>query len=73
MSFLHSTCYQQENKSGETLDQFLNKLKTLTKGCNFTQVSAEVYKSEMIRDTFIDRILSNNIQHQLLERKTLDL
>ena len=73
MSFLHDILSTRKQKSGEALDQFLNELKTLVKDCNFTQVSAEVYKSEMIRDAFIDGLLSNDIRQQLLESKTLDL
>ena len=30
----------RKQKSDETLDQFLNELKTLAKDCNFTHVSA---------------------------------
>ena len=63
----------RKQKSGENLDQFLNNLKTLAKYCNFSAVNAEQYKSEMIRDAFINGLVSNSIRQRLLENKTLDL
>ena len=63
----------RKQKAGESLDQFLNELKTLAKDCDFKTVSAEQYKSEMIRDAFINRLQSNHISQRLLENKTCDL
>ena len=63
----------RKQKSGENLDQFLNNLKTLAKDCNISAVNAEQYKSEMIRDAFINGLVSNSIRQRLLENKTLDL
>ena len=39
-----------EQKPGETLDKYLNELKTLAKDCDFKAVSSEKYKSEIICD-----------------------
>ncbi|XP_057305421.1 uncharacterized protein LOC130642352 [Hydractinia symbiolongicarpus] len=63
----------RKQKASKTLDQFLNELKTLAKECDFHPVSAEEYKSEMIRDAFINRLSSNIIRQRLLENRTLDL
>ena len=67
---LLATCKQ---RPGETLDQFLVEPKTLAKDCNFANITAEQYRSESIRDAFINGISSNNIRQRLLENKTLDL
>lgn len=63
----------RKQKASETLDQFLNELKTLAKECDFHPVSAEEYKSEMIRDAFINGLSSNIIRQRLLENRILDL
>ena len=63
----------RKQKAGESLDQFLNELKTLAKDCDLKTVSAEQYKSEMIRDAFINGLQSNHICQRLLENKTLNL
>ena len=62
----------RKQKPSESIDQFLNELKNLSKNCKFTAVNAEQYKSEMIRDAFINGLLSNVIRQRLLENKTLD-
>ncbi|XP_065650708.1 uncharacterized protein LOC136078821 [Hydra vulgaris] len=57
----------------ESIDQFLNEFKNLSKDRKFTAVSDEQYKSEMIRDAFINCLLSNILRQRKLENKTLDL
>lgn len=59
--------------SGETLDEYLQVLKTLSKDCNFKNATAAQYRDESIRDAFITGLLSNSIRQRLLENKTLDL
>ena len=59
--------------SGESLDDFLQELRTLSKNCNFKSVSADKYREEQIRDAFITGISSNYIRQRLLENSTLDL
>ena len=54
MSCLQDIYYPLGNKAGKSLDQFLNELKTLATDCDFKTVSAEQYKSEMIRNVFIN-------------------
>ncbi|CAJ1099219.1 Hypothetical predicted protein [Octopus vulgaris] len=63
----------RKQKLGESLDQFLNELKILAKDCDFVAVSAEQYRSEMIRDVFINGLTSNQIRQRLLENKSVDL
>jgi len=63
----------RKQKSGETLDEYLEELKKLSKDCNFEAVTADVYKSEMIRDSFINGLSSNYIRQRLLENSKLTL
>ena len=63
----------RKQQIGETLDQYLQELKLLSKDCNFLQVSAIQYRDEAVRDAFISGLLSGSIQQRLLENKTLDL
>ena len=63
----------RRQQAGESLDEFLNVLKLLSKDCNFKAVSAENYQKEMIRDAFINGLLSQQIRQRLLENTTLDL
>ena len=65
-----TTCRQE---SGQTLEQFLNKLKLLAKDCCFKAVTADEYLKETIRDAFIRGIQSKEIRKRLLEFDTLDL
>ena len=51
----------RKQKTGESLNECLEELKKLSKHCTFSAVAAEVYRSEMIRDSFINGISSNYI------------
>ena len=55
------------------MDQFLQRLKTLAKDCNFRPVTADQYREELIRDAFISGLESNLIRQRLLEQRILDL
>ena len=48
-------------------------LTKLSKGCNFTNVTGEEYRKEMIRDAFINGITSHSIRQRLLENAKLSL
>ena len=63
----------RRQKSGETLDEFLQALKSLSKVCNFQNVTEIVYRYEAVRDAFITGLLSNTIHQRLLEINSLDL
>ena len=67
---LLSTCKQEPN---ESLDRFLNRLKSLSKDCNFTAVSAVEHRDAAIRDAFISGLTSSDIRLRLLEKENLDL
>ena len=64
----------RKQKSRESLDGFIEELKKLIKHCGFETVTAKVYHSEMIRDSFINGLCSNYICQRLLEnaKSTLD-
>ena len=63
----------RRQKSRETLDEFLQVLKSLSKVCIFQNVTEIVYRDEAVRDAFITGLLSNTICQRLLENSTLDL
>lgn len=63
----------RRQQATETLDEYLQALKTLSKDCNFKNVTANQYCEESIRDAFIAGLQSNLIRQRLLENKTLDL
>lgn len=52
----------RKQKAGESLDEYLEELKKLSKHCEFVTVTAETYRSEMIRDSFINGLSSNYIR-----------
>ena len=58
---------------GESLQQFLQVLKTLSKDCSFRAVTAEQYRWELIRDAFINGLASAAVRQRLLEREDLSL
>ncbi|XP_042203814.1 uncharacterized protein LOC121853621 [Homarus americanus] len=63
----------RRQQSGESLDEYLQDLRQLSKDCNFKVVTAEANRDEYIRDAFINGLLSPMIRQRLLENKTLDL
>lgn len=58
---------------GESLDEYLQALKTSSKGCAFKAVTSTQHCEEPIRYTFISSLQSSLIPQRLLENKTLDL
>jgi len=67
---LLSTRHQQSN---ETLSEFLQALRSLSKECEFAAVSAQEYTEEMIRDAFINCLASPSIRQDLLEQEDPNL
>ena len=65
-----STRHQQP---AETLDEYPQSLKTLSKDCNYQGVTSILYREESIRYVFITGLTSGFIRQRLLENKTLDL
>ena len=60
-----------KQKPNQSLAEFNGLLLKLAKDCDFRDVTAAQYRDDMVRDSFIGGILSNNIRQRLLERKTL--
>ena len=67
---LLATCKQD---NGQSLDQYLQQLKSLAKDCNFKNVTADQYRDYAIRDAFIAGIQDGQIRQRLLEQESLDL
>ena len=57
----------------ESLDEYLQALKSMSKDCNFRQVTSVEYCNEAVRDTFIRGLLNGDIRQRLLENETLNL
>jgi len=62
-----------KQRTAESLQQFLQALKLLSKDCTFQAVSAEQYREEIIRDTFINGQNFQGIRQRLLEKDDLSL
>ena len=63
----------RKQQPGESLDEYLQELKILSKDCNFSDVTPYQHRDEAVRDAFIIGLLSTNIGQRLLENKTLNL
>ncbi|KAK4322446.1 hypothetical protein Pmani_006786 [Petrolisthes manimaculis] len=63
----------RKQQPGESVDQFLQFLKLLSRDCGFKAFSATVYAQESIRDAFISGLSSSVIRQRLLEKHTLTL
>ena len=57
----------------ETVDEFLQALKTLSVDCNFQAVTADQHRQQYIRDAFVRGLRSDWIRQRLLESRDLDL
>ena len=65
-----TTCKQQPD---QTLDEYIQILKRLSKDCNFTAVNPEQHRQEGIRDAFMAGLMSNHIRQRLLESENINL
>lgn len=63
----------RRQESSESLDAYLQALKSLGKDCNFQAVTANQNRDDYIRDSFINGLQSNAIRQRLLENETLTL
>ena len=63
----------RKQQPGETLDDYFQALKVLSKDCNFKNVTAEQNTADSIRGSFIDGLSSHLIRTRLLEYETLTL
>ena len=63
----------RKQQSNETIDQYVQALRILSKDCNFKSVTAEQNKNDFIRDAFINGLLQPVIRQRLLESHHLTL
>ena len=68
--YLLKTCVQQ---TGQSLDDYFQKLKSPSMNCNFVAVSAIQHKEEAVRDAFVSGIALPEIRQRILENPQLDL
>lgn len=67
-------CLASRNQqTSESVAEYLQALKQLSKDCDFKSVSAEQYKNEYVRDAFIRGLKSARIRERLLENTTISL
>ena len=62
-----------QQKVGESLEAFLQRLKTLSADCNFRAVTAAQNQEAVIRDAVIAGLSSGYIRQRLLEDAALEL
>ena len=62
-----------KQKPDQTLADFNCTLLKLAKDCDLKEVTADQYRDELMRDSFINGILSSEIRQRLLEHKTLTM
>ena len=62
--------HQQEN---ESVDAYLQALKSLSYDCQYSQVDASTHKNEAIRGAFIAGLSSTNVKLRLRENEHTDL
>ena len=62
-----------KQKPQQSLADFKCTLTKLAKDCKFKDVTAAQYRDDMLRDSFINGLLSSDIRQRLLEHKTLCL
>ena len=64
----------RKQQQGESIEQYLQTLKTLSKDCDFQAVDANTHRDQYIRDSFIAGLQSSSIRQRLLEdnRTALD-
>ena len=63
----------KKQETGDSLDEFLQKLKTLAKQCSFQAVTADKNRDDSIREAFIQGLTSDHIRQRLLESGHLEL
>ena len=65
-----STCKQQSNQS---IDEYLQNLKRLSKEGNYAAVTADEHRQQAIRDAFVAGIHSASIRQRLIESENMNL
>ena len=62
-----------KQQAGQTMHDFLQTLRALSKDCNFQAATAEDYRQQKIRDAFVNGLTSSAIRQRLLEDWNLTL
>ena len=57
----------RKQQQGESIEQYLQALKALSKDCDFKAVDANTHRDQYIRDSFIAGLQSSTIRQRLLE------
>ena len=63
----------RRQQTGETVDEYMQALKVLSKDCDFKAVTAVEHREQYIRDTFISGLSSVQVRQRLLENNTVEL
>ena len=63
----------RKQDSSESLDQYLQALKTLSKDCGFEAVDANTHREQFIMNTFINGLQSSDIRQRVLEENKTTL
>ena len=71
--FARHTLSSRRQAQGETVDEYMQVLKALSKDCQFQSVTAVEHREQYIRDTFIAGLSSKHIQQRILENNTTEL
>ena len=66
----HMLATKAKQDTGESVDEFIWCINKLSQDCDFTAVSAQEYKDDMKRDSFINGLSSNFIRQRLLENRS---
>ncbi|GFW11244.1 retrovirus-related Pol polyprotein from transposon 17.6 [Trichonephila clavipes] len=72
-TFLKHCLSTRNQRTEETVSEYLQILNQLSKDCDFTDVKAEEYRKEYIRDAFIRGLKCPRIRQRLLENTSMTL
>lgn len=71
--FARFTLYSRKQKESESIDDYYVALQQLARDCSYTNVTADTYRQEAIRDAFVSGITSTSIRQRLFENTQSDL
>lgn len=71
--FIRHLLATRKQQVSESIDQYIQALRLLSKDCNFKSVTAEQNKNDFIRESFISGLIQPTIRQRLLESNTLEL
>ena len=63
----------RRQSSNESIPEYLQALKTLSKDCTFRNATAQQYREELVRDSFINGLSSAFIRQRLFENDELSV